>query len=1166
MKSFPGCRIFLTVLILITLAAPAFSDYCSATGGTHEYIYRVVVGDIDNTSSQSSYTDYTDQSTTMETGVSYEIEVYNGYQDDDDECGIWVDWNQDEDFDDADEQIDVNNTPGVGWPYKAPITPPANAVAGNTRMRIRITWKVTPLPCGTTSYGEVEDYTINVINIKGEINGVKFHDLNGNGIQDDGEPGLQDWSIYLDLNENGQLDDEPNTTTDESGFYQFPGLQVGDYTVAEVIPQGWAQTFPGWAGGRLFSFQIDSANDIETIIEVDPTDGSLINSFPAPANYLVLGPQGLAVGPTSLFFVDFSYTIDGAFVDVWELDMDSGYVIDHDQIDFGPDHSSRGTAYMNGKLYITKMHNFELEDFVQIVAWDPALDTVVDTITVNGVVGEGLAAAPDLNALFATKLPTQIVKIDPSNGSILDTLEPADVYISTALAYLDGNIFMGSYIAGGYPPRAFCIDPETGELLYTIYLPVLGNWHTALGADGLPAEKYNVSLEGGQTITVNFGNVELDSAGIQGTKWNDLNADGKRDANEPALEGWKIYIDANENGHCDEGEPYSITNSSGAYEFTGLTAGTYVIDEVSQADWQQTFPGGNGSHSVSVNVGRTLEDIDFGNIYVYSSEIHGSAYNDLDGNGVEDENDVPLENWIVFIDLNNNGWLDGDEPSTVTDANGTYEFTGLAPGSYSVAMITRCGWRNTSLLLNKQEFIEISGPRDLAFDYQRNLLYIGTEEGTVERYDLFARELLSPFTAGTSLNGMDITPDGSHLYLTENDISGNAVLHRLNLSNGTVTDITYSIEFGEAAGWDVKIGCCGKGFVTGKSGGAEHVPLREFDPYTTDSPTIRTGIPGSTSDNIAKYTRIFRSADLEFLMLTEGYNYSNIYVYDAITDTFTYEPDKISYFLALSRDASLVARATTANISILTQDFTPVTTVILEGDSSDKLGGMVFNSVRDIFYFANSETDQILAVDTKSWLELDRIDAAEGVDDYPPLYDSFANGVMAVSDDGRFLALTTGTGVYVLKIDGSQIVDVGLGETVNDIDFGHQQNMAGDFDGDRDVDTEDLEILCEQWLLEKFSADVAPYYLDGIVNFLDWSVFASAWQSTPESPNWISKCDISPDGGDDIVNWNDLAVFLDQWLEIYEYCADIAPAPDGDGIVNMLDFAAFAENWLTEME
>jgi len=97
----------------------------------------------------------------MEPGVGYEITVTNGWPFTYDECGIWVDWNQDEDFYDAVEQITVSGSPGTG-PYTATITPPESAVEGDTRMRVRITYNQTPSPCGNTSYGEVEDYTITV--------------------------------------------------------------------------------------------------------------------------------------------------------------------------------------------------------------------------------------------------------------------------------------------------------------------------------------------------------------------------------------------------------------------------------------------------------------------------------------------------------------------------------------------------------------------------------------------------------------------------------------------------------------------------------------------------------------------------------------------------------------------------------------------------------------------------------------------------------------------------------------------------------------------------------------------------------------------------------------------------------------------------------------------
>lgn len=136
---------------------------------------------------------------------------------------------------------------------------------------------------------------------------------------------------------------------------------------------------------------------------------------------------------------------------------------------------------------------------------------------------------------------------------------------------------------------------------------------------------------------------------------------------------------------------------------------------------------------------------------------------------------------------------------------------------------------------------------------------------------------------------------------------------------------------------------------------------------------------------------------------------------------------------------------------------------------------------------------------------------------------------------------------------------------IDDVCIQRQCGIPGDFEPDCDVDFDDLAVLCDQWLLEKLSADLAPIDEgDNFVNFLDWAVFANAWQSTsePESGNWNPICDIAPEGGDGFIDTNDLFVFVAQWLRHGPYGADIAPAPDGDGIVNMLDFAVFSENWL----
>ena len=137
--------------------------YCSSSGGGNdEYILNVTIGSIDNTTGQSNYADYTSISTDVNVGESYPITITNGDTNwETDECGIWVDWNQNEDFYD-DEPITVSGTPGSG-PYTADIVPPVDAMPGPTRMRVQIIYDQTPDPCNSSfSYGEVEDYTLNV--------------------------------------------------------------------------------------------------------------------------------------------------------------------------------------------------------------------------------------------------------------------------------------------------------------------------------------------------------------------------------------------------------------------------------------------------------------------------------------------------------------------------------------------------------------------------------------------------------------------------------------------------------------------------------------------------------------------------------------------------------------------------------------------------------------------------------------------------------------------------------------------------------------------------------------------------------------------------------------------------------------------------------------------
>jgi hypothetical protein len=140
-------------------------SYCEASTTTEdEYIANVSCGTINNPSGwQGGVADYTAISTTIDAGMSEAITVLNGpniYASDMVTC--WVDWNMDYTFGTGDEQFVLTNVGGSGATFTGAIAVPAGTPSGDYRMRVRMTYSTAPVPCGSASYGEIEDYTINV--------------------------------------------------------------------------------------------------------------------------------------------------------------------------------------------------------------------------------------------------------------------------------------------------------------------------------------------------------------------------------------------------------------------------------------------------------------------------------------------------------------------------------------------------------------------------------------------------------------------------------------------------------------------------------------------------------------------------------------------------------------------------------------------------------------------------------------------------------------------------------------------------------------------------------------------------------------------------------------------------------------------------------------------
>ncbi len=77
------------------------------------------------------------------------------------------------------------------------------------------------------------------------------------------------------------------------------------------------------------------------------------------------------------------------------------------------------------------------------------------------------------------------------------------------------------------------------------------------------------------------------------------------------------------------------------------------------------------------------------------ASIRGTVWDDVDGNQSQNGNELGLSGVTVYLDLNRNGQMDGNEPTQVTDANGDYAFENLAGGEYVVAQIVPTGLAQT---------------------------------------------------------------------------------------------------------------------------------------------------------------------------------------------------------------------------------------------------------------------------------------------------------------------------------------------------------------------------------------------------------------------------------------------------------------------------------------
>ncbi|MEL7245458.1 MAG: putative Ig domain-containing protein, partial [Cyanobacteria bacterium J06573_2] len=136
-----------------------------------------------------------------------------------------------------------------------------------------------------------------------QISGMKWYDANQNGVKDADEVGLANWTIFIDENQNGLLDNgETSTQTAADGSYTFINVTPGTHSILELVQPEWTPTFPNQLQGQE-TYQIDDGARNNRVAWTTG-DTIIFNSFEAQAgletiNYISVNLA--AVNPKAVF-------------------------------------------------------------------------------------------------------------------------------------------------------------------------------------------------------------------------------------------------------------------------------------------------------------------------------------------------------------------------------------------------------------------------------------------------------------------------------------------------------------------------------------------------------------------------------------------------------------------------------------------------------------------------------------------------------------------------------------------------------------------------------------------------------------------------------------------------------------------------------------------------